>query len=948
MSDIFDRLKAALAERYDVERELGHGGMATVYLASDPKHQRRVAIKVLHPELSKGIGSQRFFREIEIAARLQHPNILSLHDSGQCQGYLYYVMPYVEGETLRDQLDREGKLPIDDAVRLAGEIADALGYAHERGVVHRDVKPENVLISDGHAVIADFGIARAISEAGGESVTESGHAVGTPAYMSPEQGGGQANLDGRTDIYSLGCLLFEMLTGQPPFMASTPRALIARHILEQPPSVRAVQASIPEHVDYAVDTALAKTPADRFRTAAEFKDALDASSWPALSRRRRLRSRLRRVLPLTAAILVAVSAVAVWRAITRPGPSLDPNKVIVFPLAEPAVELEDAGAGPDVAIWITAALDYARPLMAHDGWKWLPDSIKQDPSLFTLSLAREIGRAAGALFYVEGLVRSDRDSLTVILRAQNVEGDSVVARETVTGARYETTWAQLGHVALRELMPNWLEPTPQYDDAALVDRDPDAVALWIQGEREYRASRYESALAFFEAALQADSLLALSALRGAHSAHWLDRSEAEALIQTAVAYDSLLPPKHAHLAHGFSAFENGDADSAAVHYGLALAEDSSWVEAAMGLGEVHYHLMPSSDGSPDSLAEVWFQKALSLDSMFTPAIVHLAEIKLRNGHIDSAEQLIHRLVEAETDSTNAERLGLMLECVRDGPSAVSWSEEANASIDRVLLAAKQLSASGAQVDCADAGFRAVLGAPGVEHRLAWRALLGLQGLLVAAGQDSVAQALLESAAAADMGPVDALYVLDVAAGAMMEERAAEVAADWRQRYGENYERAEQPQRWLMGIWHSRAGDFGRVAVISEGLRASAVETRDPSARVLADALVARLTLMRGDTTGAISRLQALTLVSDRRSLEWGWYEPLAPERLLLARLLLAQGRYQEAYAAAVHFDHAAPVIHLPHLAASLLIRLDAANELNDRRSAARLRGRLAALGRSDS
>src|SRR5262245_20561764 len=215
MSEPMERLARALEGRYAIERVLGAGGMATVYLARDLKHDRRVAIKVLRPELAAALGHDRFLREITTTASLRHPHILPLYDSGQADGFLFYVMPYVEGESLRDRLRREKQLPVDDALRIVREVADALGYAHARGVVHRDVKPENILLESRHAVIADFGIARAISAAGGESLTGTGLAIGTPAYMSPEQAGGDKQMDGRSDIYALGCVLYELLAGQP-------------------------------------------------------------------------------------------------------------------------------------------------------------------------------------------------------------------------------------------------------------------------------------------------------------------------------------------------------------------------------------------------------------------------------------------------------------------------------------------------------------------------------------------------------------------------------------------------------------------------------------------------------------------------------------------------------------------------------------------------------------
>jgi len=271
------RLAAALSDRYRIERELGAGGMATVYLAEDLKHKRKVAIKVLRAELAAVIGAERFVTEITTTANLQHPHILALHDSGAADGFLYYVMPYVEGESLRDRLSREKQLPIADAVRIAGEVASALDYAHRQGVIHRDIKPENILLHDGRALVADFGIALAATSAGSR-MTETGMSLGTPHYMSPEQAMGERQLDARTDVYALGCVLYEMLAGDPPFTGSTAQAIVAKVMTERPTALSTVRDTVPEEVEDAVLTALAKLPADRFATAAEFAAALQGQT----------------------------------------------------------------------------------------------------------------------------------------------------------------------------------------------------------------------------------------------------------------------------------------------------------------------------------------------------------------------------------------------------------------------------------------------------------------------------------------------------------------------------------------------------------------------------------------------------------------------------------------------------------------------------------------------
>src|SRR3989440_387937 len=263
MLEILARLKAALADRYAIDRELGHGGTATVYLAQDLKHGRSVAVKVLRPELAAALGAERFLREIEIAARLSHPHILSLHDSGEAAGFLYYVMPFVDGESLRDRLNREPQLPIDEAVRIAREVATALIHAHGHNLVHRDIKPENILLSGGEAGGAEFGIARAIVAAGADKLTDSGRAVGTPGYMSPEQAMAQQHIDGRADIYALGCVLYEMLAGHPPFLGTTAQEILARHTLDPVPPLRTSRRAVPPAVEPAVLRALAKSPAAR-------------------------------------------------------------------------------------------------------------------------------------------------------------------------------------------------------------------------------------------------------------------------------------------------------------------------------------------------------------------------------------------------------------------------------------------------------------------------------------------------------------------------------------------------------------------------------------------------------------------------------------------------------------------------------------------------------------
>jgi eukaryotic-like serine/threonine-protein kinase len=314
------QLAAALAGRYAVERELGRGGMAVVYLARDLRHDRLVAVKLLRPELSVAVGAERFLREIRLTAALQHPHILALYESGEAAGLLYYVMPYVAGESLRVRLTRERQLPVDEAVALIRALAGALGYAHRQGVVHRDIKPENVLLREGQPLLADFGIALAVGGAAGARLTGTGLSVGTPQYMSPEQAAGDRAVGPQADIYALGAVAYELLAGEPPFTGATAEAVLARVLVDEPRAIRTVRRTVPPTVEAAVLRALAKTPADRFRTAEEFATAVDARANPALTRRsapRAMTGRAVRIIvgaaiaaAVTAAVIVAASTIA--------------------------------------------------------------------------------------------------------------------------------------------------------------------------------------------------------------------------------------------------------------------------------------------------------------------------------------------------------------------------------------------------------------------------------------------------------------------------------------------------------------------------------------------------------------------------------------------------------------------------------------------------------------
>jgi serine/threonine protein kinase len=329
LSDALSRLQAALADHYRLERELGRGGMAIVYLAHDIRHDRPVALKVLHPELAETIGTERFLREIKLAARLQHPHILSVHDSGDAAGRLWFTMPYVDGESLRERLNRKRQLPLEEAVRITGEAAQALEYAHQQGVIHRDIKPENILLTrDGNVLVADFGIARALGAE--ERLTGTGLSLGTPAYMSPEQAAGERTVDARSDVYSLACVSYEMLAGEPPFTGPTAQAIIAKRFSTVPTPVRVLRPDVPEQIEQAIATALARTPAARFASSGEFARAIATPTVQPINRRNA------RIATFTIALLLL--AAAAWALVNRSnGPRLathdpsGPTRIAVLP-----------------------------------------------------------------------------------------------------------------------------------------------------------------------------------------------------------------------------------------------------------------------------------------------------------------------------------------------------------------------------------------------------------------------------------------------------------------------------------------------------------------------------------------------------------------------------------------------------------------------------------------
>jgi tRNA A-37 threonylcarbamoyl transferase component Bud32 len=513
----------AINERYQVERELGRGGMATVYLALDLRLHRQVALKVLRPELAASLGKERFLREIEIAARLSHPHILPLSDSGETGGHLFYVMPYVEGESLRQRLESEGQLPVAEVIAIVRAVASALTYAHHHGVVHRDIKPENILLardSEGgapHPVVADFGIARALDASGGERLTETGLALGTPAYMSPEQAA-SGRLDGRSDIYALGCLAYEMLAGQPPFVGATAQAILARHAVDPVPSLHTVRATIPASIEAAIERALAKVPADRFATADEFARALTAEEDRKSRLLRGLRvHRTRLVLGVAAGALAAGAA-----AVILPGSS-----PAVVPLAATMAVLPFSGGtdtalarlGRDLAVTIGASLDGIGGIKTTDRLRVGQEtSDRRARSLDgDAALARRLGASSllrGTLVRVGSQVRLDLGLYGTEGLAPLAAGITVTAhRDSIGTLTDSASWA-----LLRRVWQRGEPPSPSL--AAVTTRSLPALRSFLDGERHLEKDEWKLAALAYRSAIAADSTFWLAYFRYVLAQRW--------------------------------------------------------------------------------------------------------------------------------------------------------------------------------------------------------------------------------------------------------------------------------------------------------------------------------------------------------------------------------------------------------------------------------------------
>ena len=681
-ASLLEQLRGALAGRYTVERELGRGGMASVFLAEDLKHKRPVAIKVLTPDIGRLVGSDRFLREIEIAARLTHPHILPVFDSGDAGGLLYYVMPFVRGETLRHRLERGGPLPVGEAVRIAREVADALDYAHRHGFVHRDIKPENVLLEEGHAFVADFGVARALAAGGqGPKLTEVGFAIGTPYYMSPEQAAGDAAVDGRADLYALGCVIYEMLAGKPVFEGTTAQALARQHLLDTPRRLRTLRQDVPPAVEQVVERALAKTPGERWTSGAEIADALESGDVPAFrgSRRRR-----RRWIVSGAAVLLAVAAVLVTSL--RRTPTLDPDLVAVAPfdVLAPELQLWREGLVDIVARNLDGAgsLRVVAPTIAVRRWEGRADA----------PAARQLGRRTRAGLAVFGtVVSTGRDSVRLAATLYDV-----VAQRPITDLLVKDVADRMDRVAdslslglLRELARTRQIGAVRL--ASVGSGSLPALRAFLRAEQWYRRTDWDSAIADYGQAIAADSTFALPWWRIGNALGWqrsgLDsvsrqyHLRAGALNHGLAPRDSLLVTADSLAAvlyagpavPGFRARAGrlfAVLDEAARRY-----PDDPEVWYAVGDGGYHFANL-SRTPIPDREVLGAFERALALDSAFGPAYIHPVQLALALDGGAAAVRYADAYLALQPKDVNAAGIRLVRDLLAGGSAATAALDRA--------------------------------------------------------------------------------------------------------------------------------------------------------------------------------------------------------------------------------------------------------------------------------
>ncbi len=882
-----DRLKAALADLYAIEEEVGSGGMATVYLAEDLKHRRKVAVKVLRSDLAAALGSERFLREIEIAAQLHHPHILPLYDSGEADGFLYYVMPYEAGQSLRERLQREGELPVNEAVRILRDVADALAHAHGMGVVHRDIKPENILLSGRHALVTDFGVAKAVSEATGrQQITTAGVALGTPTYMAPEQAAADPNIDHRADVYAMGVLAYELLAGRPPFAGPTAQAVLAAHITEAPEPVTTHRTTVPAPFAELVMRSLEKKAADRWQSAEELLTQLEALATPsggitptdtrpvkapaALGGKRGML-----IGGVAAALVVAVLGFFVLRPSSAP--EIDANVVAVAPFDVLDPELEMWGEG--LADILSRSLDGAGPL------RTVPPSmvIKQWGGRADAASALDLGRGLGAGFVVYGLlVGAGQDSVRLTATVFDVDANSASAEfevrdveDRIDRLADSLTIRLVGDLTRRGDLGDW-------HPASVGSSSPPAVKAFLQGEQEFRRFNLDSARMHYEQAIGLDSSFALAYSRLGDVAGWetlADESNemglrAGALNHGLAQRDSLILVNDSLWAATSLSF-NGDSASWARYHRMFSTLDYAVrryprdPQIWMRLGEARYHF-GAMIGIPDRDALAAFQRAVELDSAYAPGYQHLVELTLEFEGAEAGRRVIDAYVERTADSEEGAALQVVGDLLNpdlaDSPDVQARLEAL--SSDGLFDA---LYATRKWVDSAETTLRIARAFAQIDPDRGFGYLAGELGY----------RGRLESTPPGPEAGPPPFWIAELARIGYLPDDTVRAFADGVLRSANGY------LIYQMLPWWLQAGDttgLARAAASADSM-AAADPANAAGPNLLATIARAYTELLRGDTAAALDGLTDLPV----------WPCPNCySERLVTARVLAATGREQEA------------------------------------------------------
>jgi serine/threonine-protein kinase len=884
------QFEAALAGRYRIDRKLGEGGMSVVFLARDLRHDRRVAVKMLRPELTAAIGSDRFLREIRIIAGLQHPHILPLHDSGDAGGSLYYVMPFVEGESLRARLDRGGPLPPAEALQIAREVASALDYAHAQGVIHRDIKPENILLTGQHAIVADFGIARAVDAAGGASVTATGVVVGTPAYMSPEQAAGEP-VDARSDQYSLACVMYEMLSGAAPFAGTTPREVMARHAIEPVPPLASVRPDLPPVLSQALARALEKYPSARYRSAGSMVAAMEGTATPAgstLSVPAAARKRPGRGHTLAAlAIVVAMAAaVATWTLRRRPpepaapAPAGAATAVAVLPFAVSGSDT--LGLSEGLVGLLGTKLDGAGDLRAVDSRALLSHVAQKPSARVGPEEAAVVARHFGAGLYVLGDVVQipGRLRLSAAMYAPG-RGDAV-ARAEAEGdvARLfelvdQLTARLLAGYSGRESRVSGI--------AAVTTASLPALKAYLEGEAALRGARFDQAIDGFRRAIAADSTFALAWYRLSVAAEWLTRDQLVAsAAERAAQLADRLPEREQRLLEARRAGRRGAFEDALRRYQSIIAAYPEDLEAWIQLGELQFHFGPWRARSVTEARPAW-ERVLALDPGEVAARVHLARIAAFERHPAEVDSLVRQIVARSgqpnaapsTRSEELEMLALRALAVGDTAEKRRVMAEMERVGDLTLMLSTWEAASFARDVPSAIAIARLLTQPERSAPARAAGLLTVGMLEAARGRVAEARRLLDLAEATDPSRARAAVVLlalapivKTPAGELRRLRTMIQAApepepdESRAGLSVYFQRPPRTQHersriYLSGILSARLGDRTQAARDAAELDALARSDSSSMAADFARGVRAELAMMSGDVAGALREVEGL-------------------------------------------------------------------------------------------